>query len=111
VLAPDGSVFEGANVENASYGLTVCAERVAIFNAVAAGHTKIDKLAVSCLLADPRDLSQLMPCGACLQVMREFMEPDAEVLVDGAGSFAMSDLLPRPFSLPFRSQEQAVEER
>ena len=65
VLAEDGSVFTGCNVENASYGLTVCAERTAIFAAVAAGHRRIVETAV----VTP---SRGAPCGACRQVLLEF---------------------------------------
>ncbi|MCC7369700.1 MAG: cytidine deaminase [Chloroflexi bacterium] len=92
--------FQGCNVENASYGLTVCAERVALFTAVAAGYPRVERLAVSCVDASP-DLGPdgRMPCGACRQVMAELMGTDAEVIVDGAGTFRVSDLLPRAFTL------------
>lgn len=99
VLVPGGQRFEAVNVENASYGLTVCAERNAIFRAVAAGFTTIDKIAVSCPKGDPANPLSLMPCGACLQVMAEFMSLDAEVIVDRVGVFILRDLLPRPFHL------------
>lgn len=95
-----GETFLGCNVENASYGLTICAERVAMFAAVAAGHRRIERLAVSCPDAAP-DLSDegRMPCGACRQVMAELLRPDAQVLVDRVGTFALMDLLPRAFRL------------
>ena len=95
-----GQTFLGCNVENASYGLTVCAERVAMFAAVAAGHRLIERLAVSCPDAAP-DLGPdgRMPCGACRQVMVELLAPDAQVLVDGVGTFSLADLLPRAFRL------------
>ncbi|MCC6174117.1 MAG: cytidine deaminase [Chloroflexi bacterium] len=93
-------VFVGCNVENASYGLTVCAERVAIFAAVAAGQRRVKRLAVACVDA-PSDApaSLRMPCGACRQVMAEFMAPDAEILVDGVGAFTVAALLPDAFTL------------
>ncbi len=96
----EGQTFTGCNVENASYGLTVCAERVAIFTAVAAGHLPIGRLAVSCVDAST-DLGPggRMPCGACRQVMAEFMAADAEVLVDGVGRFTPLELLPGKFAL------------
>ena len=95
-----GATFLGCNVENASYGLTVCAERVAMYAAVAAGHRPIERLAVSCPDATPSlGDDGRMPCGACRQVMAELLAPDAVVLVDGVGAFALADLLPRAFRL------------
>lgn len=67
VETEDGSVFTGCNVENVSYGLTNCAERTAIFSAVAAGYTKLTALAVTADSDEP-----VAPCGACRQVMVEF---------------------------------------
>ncbi len=96
----DGATFAGCNVENASYGLTVCAERVALFTAVAAGHRRIARLAVTCVDASPALGEQgRMPCGACRQVMVELMGPDGEVLVDGVRTFRVSELLPTAFTL------------
>ena len=95
-----GESFLGCNVENASYGLTICAERVAMFAAVAAGHRRIERLAVSCPDAAPDFGDEgRMPCGACRQVMAELLAPDAVVLVDGVGTFALTDLLQRAFRL------------
>ena len=92
--------FTGCNIENASYGLAVCAERVALFAAVAAGATQIYHLAVSCLKAAESDaLSARMPCGACRQVITEFMAQDAMVTVDGAGIWRVADLMPSAFQL------------
>ena len=92
--------FAGCNVENASYGLTVCAERVAIWAAVAAGHPRISHLAVACIDA-PADAgpNARMPCGACRQVMAELFAPGAVVVVDGVGRFTLPELLPRAFTL------------
>jgi cytidine deaminase len=96
----DGRVYPGCNVENASYGLTVCAERVALFSAVAAGHREIARLAVSCIDAgDELGERGRMPCGACRQVMAELMGLDGEVLVDGVRTFRVSELLPYAFTL------------
>jgi cytidine deaminase len=90
-----GKVSAGANVENASYGLTVCAERAAVWNAVNAGDRGFDAIAVVA-----QDLPR--PCGACLQVLAEFCDPDLRVVLasaDGAREVAtLTDLLPRPFS-------------
>lgn len=70
LVCEDGSIYEGCNIENASYGLTNCAERTAIFKAVSEGHTKFKALAV---VADTE--GPCAPCGACRQVMREFNIP------------------------------------
>lgn len=95
----DGRVFGGCNIESASYGLTVCAERVAIFSAVAQG-ARPTRLAVSCVQGDPATPGSLMPCGACRQVMLDHMGPDATVIVDNAGAFTVAELLPHGFQLP-----------
>jgi cytidine deaminase len=99
-LLADGAVFRGCNVENASYGLAMCAERNAVFAAAAAGHRRIACIAVACVDA-PVDAAgaALMPCGACLQVIAEFAGPATPVLVDRAGAFTLGELLPRAFRL------------
>ncbi|MGE5484246.1 MAG: cytidine deaminase [Ignavibacteriales bacterium] len=97
VLCDDGSVHTGCNIENASYGLSVCAERVAVFNAVSAGRMEI--LAVAVVAGGPGPAS---PCGACRQVIVEFA-PDAVVLMgNDAGlveSGTAASLLPGRFVL------------
>ena len=99
VLCDDGSVIEGCNVENASYGLTVCAERVALFSAISQGKRPIE-LAVSCVDAqDEAAVSSRMPCGACRQVMQELLPPDADIHVDGVGRRSLQQLLPAAFQL------------
>lgn len=70
LLCEDGTIYEGCNIENASYGLTNCAERTAIFKAVSEGHTTFKALAV---VADTE--GPCAPCGACRQVMGEFNIP------------------------------------
>lgn len=99
VLATSGQVYSGCNVESASYGLTCCAERAAIFSTIAAG-AQPASIAVTCLKGDPAHPDTLMPCGACRQVMLDQMGPQATVLVDRVGSFTVADLLPRGFRLP-----------
>jgi cytidine deaminase len=97
----NGEVCAGCNIENASYGLTVCAERVAIFRAIAGGNRqRFRAIAVTCPDAPVNATAeQRMPCGACRQVMAEFASPDLLVIVDGVGEILLRDLLPRPFSL------------
>jgi cytidine deaminase len=96
----DAGVFVGCNVENASYGLCICAERTAIFNAISAGAKFIETLAVSCLdAAADSGIGNRMPCGACRQVIEEFAEGSASVIVDGAGVWRVTELLPQPFVL------------
>ena len=96
----DKGVFVGCNIENASYGLAICAERVALFSAIAAGAKQIRCLAVSCLQAAKSDPpGGRMPCGACRQVIAEFMLPQSSVIVDGAGVWIVEDLLPLAFQL------------
>ena len=99
VLGADGRTYSGCNVENASYGLSICAERNAIFQAVAAGNRRIQAIAVTCLKGDSKQPDTLMPCGACRQVMVEFMDLDAPVLVAGIGTFTLKQLLPRAFRI------------
>lgn len=95
LLTESGRVFCGTNVENASYGLALCAERTAIFSAVAAGEKKFAKLAVVCDCADG-----CLPCGACRQVIAEFA-PDLYLILGTANRHfqvtSLSALLPQPF--------------
>ena len=94
----DGRRFIGCNVENASYGLTVCAERVAILAGVAQGCRELESVAVACPDASPdKPESYRMPCGACRQVMAEFGTPQTLILVDGVGQFRLAELLALPF--------------
>jgi len=89
-------IFTGSNVENASYGLTICAERVAIASAVAGGARKVKKVAVY------SRQKLLAPCGACLQVIREFASPDADIIIctdKKMKKMKLGRLLPLPFRL------------
>ncbi len=96
LLAADGRVFTGVNVENASIGLSVCAERNAIAKAVSEGVRDFTKLAVATGSPEPT-----MPCGVCRQVIWEFGH-DIEILVAGSGdeivSTTIADLFPQPFT-------------
>ena len=95
----DGSVIDGCNVENASYGLSVCAERVALFTAISQGKQPIE-LAVSCIDAQSDAATgSRMPCGACRQVMQELLPSKANVSIDGVGTRQLEQLLPAPFEL------------
>jgi cytidine deaminase len=91
----DGTIVSGCNVENATYGLTVCAERVAMFKALSEGHRRFRRVVV---VADTQ--SPTPPCGACRQILWEFAG-DIEVTLANleavAGSFRLSELLPHPF--------------
>jgi cytidine deaminase len=99
VLCTDGTVIEGCNVENASYGLTICAERNALFAAVALGHRQMPAIAVTCPDGDKASPNTLMPCGACRQVIVELLADDGVVIVDHVGVFTKTDLLPLAFVL------------
>ncbi|HEX4774590.1 MAG TPA: cytidine deaminase [Candidatus Saccharimonadales bacterium] len=99
VISTDGRIFTGCNVENRSFVSGLCAERVAIAKAVTSGSKELGAVAVHCIKGNPSDPDTLMPCGACRQVMREFMDEDAAVLIEGVGKFALSELLPRAFHL------------
>ena len=98
--ADDGSLFVGVNVENASYGLTICAERVAIFSAITAGKRKFRRI----LIYSPDVVP--FPCGACRQVMAEFFNGNEEVIVVGPSKkilrLVFSELLPYLFKLGAR---------
>jgi len=76
LLLEDGSVVTGVNVENRSFGLTNCAERSAVFAAVSAGHRKFRAIAI----ATPDSAYPVSPCGACRQVLSEFMAPETPVV-------------------------------
>lgn len=96
LLAKDGRVFTGCNVENASYGATNCAERTAIFKAVSEGYREFDAIAI---VASSGDFAS--PCGICRQVLAEFM-PDGKVILDsrekGMVTYSVRELLPSGFS-------------
>jgi cytidine deaminase len=96
VRTVDGRVFTGCNVENASFGLTICAERNAIFQAVAAGARDI--VAVALYTPTPQPST---PCGACRQVMAQFGAPHVRCDGDGGTSarYTLDELLPERFRL------------
>jgi cytidine deaminase len=91
----DGQVITGCNIENATYGLTLCAERVAMFKALSEGHREFSRIAIVADTDDPTP-----PCGACRQILWEF-GGDLEVflanLTTHKGTHRLKDLLPLPF--------------
>lgn len=95
----DIGFFVGCNIESASYGLCCCAERVALFSAVAQGAHSISRIAVACTSSTAHSQNEKVCCGACRQVMVELMEAGAEVIINGVGVFTMDELLPFPFRL------------
>lgn len=100
LITTDGVVYRGCNVENASYGLTNCAERTALFAAIANGHRSFSALAV----VSSGDNAPY-PCGACRQVLAEFCGPELPVWIaahdrlDTAECITLGDLLPHAFTM------------
>jgi len=91
----DGTVITGCNIENATYGLTLCAERVAMFKALSEGHRSFARIAI---VADTEDPTP--PCGACRQILWEFggdLEVQLANLDAHKGTLRLKDLLPMPF--------------
>ncbi len=107
VLDERGRIFAGANVENASYGLTLCAERAAVGAAVSGGARRVQAVAVAASRAP-----EPVPCGACRQVLAEFAAPDTPVYVLAPAGvvrrFRLGTLLPHGFALrpPARQRTQ-----
>jgi cytidine deaminase len=107
LMADDAAqhVFTGANVENSSYGLTLCAERSAIVTAVSAGFRRLRLIAVTCAsTVTGAPLCDRSPCGACRQVIREFADEHTRIIIDGAHTLitpprvvTMEELLPWGF--------------
>jgi cytidine deaminase len=91
----DGTVIAGCNIENATYGLTICAERVAMFKALSEGHRRFTRIAV---VADTK--APTPPCGACRQILWEF-GGDLDIVLanlsEETGRYRLKDLLPMPF--------------
>ncbi len=102
LLTADGRIFTGCNIENASFGGTVCAERVAIFKAVSEGVTAFSKIAiVGGAEDDPHPTEPCPPCGFCRQVMAEFCDKDLEILLWNGKDvikYTLGELLPCSFS-------------
>ncbi|GAA4849224.1 cytidine deaminase [Paenibacillus vulneris] len=95
-LLAGGKIYRGCNIENASFGLTNCAERTAVFKAVSEGHTRIEAIAVAADTDGP-----VSPCGACRQVLAEFCNQDTKIyltnLHGNSEEWTMKQLLPGAF--------------
>jgi cytidine deaminase len=103
VETADGEIFKGCNIESSSYGLTVCAERVAIWKALSEGNRKFTRLVV---VADTETLTP--PCGTCRQIIWEFCRDATVIFANLNGqseSFNMAELLPRAFDSRFLEVE------
>ena len=94
LLADDGTIFEGCNVENSSYSLTICAERNAVFQAAARGKTRFRAIAIA-----SDDPGFLTPCGACRQVLAEF-NPSIEIILTTSDGRTRLTSLAALFPLP-----------
>ena len=101
LLCANGKVFTGCNIENSGYSATNCAERTAIFKAVSEGERDFVKIAVVGGNAEEAPQNYCPPCGICRQVMREFCEPDFEIIIakneSDYKSVTLADLLPMSF--------------
>lgn len=105
LLTADGSAYAGANVENSSYGATVCAERVAIWSAVTDIKANNKKLFIDVICVVSSAEEAWPPCGMCRQVMSEFCHKDTLIVTKGTGkkykTYKLSDLFPESFSAKF----------
>ena len=96
LITSDGKLFTGCNIENASFSLTNCAERTAVFKAVSEGCTQFSAIAVAG--SGDGDFSRpCYPCGACLQVLSEFCNDELRIILSD-GEYKLSDFLPRRFT-------------
>lgn len=101
VQTADGRNFSGCNMENASYGLTICAERIAIGKAISEGARRIVAIAIAGGKKDADVLDEAFPCGACRQVLREFGSDDMQIIVAKSETeyriFTLGELYPESF--------------
>ena len=101
IQTADGRNFSGCNMENASYGLTICAERIAIGKAVSEGAERIVAIAIAGGKKDADVLDEAFPCGACRQVLREFGSDDMQIIVAKSETeyriFTLGELYPESF--------------
>uniref|UniRef100_UPI004055EE56 cytidine deaminase n=1 Tax=Acetatifactor sp. TaxID=1872090 RepID=UPI004055EE56 len=101
LLTESGKIYQGGNIENASYGATNCAERTAFFKAVSEGERKFIAIAIAGGLAGEEPKDYAFPCGICRQVMQEFCESDFVIIVaksiDDYKQYTLAELLPEGF--------------
>ena len=104
LLCADGTIVKGANIENASYGATVCAERTAVFSAVVSGKRDLKAIAIVGGPSKDRDETSdlAFPCGICRQVLREFADPMTFIIIVARSEkdyreYTLEDLLPESF--------------
>ncbi len=105
LLVESGKVYQGCNIENASYGATNCAERTAVFRAVSEGERSFSAIAIVGGLRD-RELTYAYPCGICRQVLREFCDPDRMWVIIARSEtdykkMKLDELLPESFGPDF----------
>lgn len=101
LLCGNGKVYKGANIENASFSATVCAERTALFNAVISGETDFAAIAVAAVNSES-SLTSSPPCGICRQALSEFCKKDFRIIFgtdNSLSSVTLDELLPHSFSL------------
>lgn len=97
VLTEDGRVFDGCNIENASFGATICAERTAIVKAISEGAKRIDRIAIVSATG-----KKTPPCGICLQFIKEFMDENGVIILQNGEDicrYTFSEMYPMSFSL------------
>ena len=101
LLTEDGEIYQGGNIENASYGATNCAERTAVFKAVSEGKRRFTAIAIAGGLAGQEPVDYAYPCGICRQVLGEFAQGDLAVIVaksrDDYREYTLDELLPCGF--------------
>ena len=101
LLTEDGKIYTGANIENASFTPTVCAERVALFTAIHEGERKFSAIAISGGKCGEKPTSAFYPCGVCRQVMAEFADTDLVIITSEGDSYrahTLSEMLPHSFT-------------
>lgn len=104
ILCADGNIVKGSNIENASYGGTICAERCAVVKAVSEGNNRFTAIAICGGPENEKDIlsDYAYPCGICRQVLREFVAPDSFIVIvaksiDDYKKYTLSELLPDSF--------------